>query len=244
MRRTILGLFAATALSAQTSFEVEGRYWSSAIDSQIRIERQGFGTEIDGSKDLGFDRSAFPEGRATLGLGHHRISFGFTPIDLSGDRVVSRALVFNGRTYTTGTRVQSDLEVKHLQVGWSYLFGLFKRIRFGPVLEAHGFLLSGSLRAPELNLSSKEEFSVGIPTAGASLKISPHERVDFYGQATGMSAPDYVRFVHSEVGVRIRPIRSLYVVAGHKTFRLHVAKSNDFARLFLQGPFVGAGFHW
>jgi hypothetical protein len=244
MSRTVLGLFLATALSGQTFLELEGRYWSSTVDSRIRVERQGFGTEIDGSKDLGFDRSGFPEGRATLGLGRHRFSFDFTPIDISGDRVVSRTLFFNGRSYTIGTRILSELEVKHLQLGWSYLFHLSNRIKLGPLVEGHGFLLSGSLRAPEVNLASQEDLSVGIPTVGASLEISPHARVDIYGQATGMSVGDYGHFIGSEVGARFRPLRFFYVTGGYKTLNLRVVDSNDFARLYLRGPFVGGGFRW
>ncbi|MCU1237688.1 MAG: putative exported protein [Candidatus Solibacter sp.] len=245
MFRTFLGLIAAGALSAQPHVELEGRYWFSQVNSKIRVEKQGLGTDIDVKNDLGFTDSDFPEGRAAVRWGHSRLSFDYTPIDFSGDRVVSRTLVFNGRTYSFGTQVISDLEAKHLQLGWTYQFHLLGgRVKLGPMVEAHGFLLSGSLRAPAVNVESKEDLSVGLPTVGPSLEISPHRRIDVYGEASGMSAGDYGHFIRSEAGVRFRPLRFVQFTAGYRTFNLRVANSPDFAHLHLRGPFVGGGFRW
>jgi len=245
MNRLILGLLAAGTLAAQTYVDLEGRYWFSDVNSRIRVERQGLGTDIDGKKDLGFSRSAFPAGRAAVGWGHSRLSFEFTPIDFSGDQAITRTLMFNGRIYTFGTRVVSDLGVKHMQLGWTYHFYLLnRRIKLGPMVEAHGFLLSGTLSAPDVNVSSKEDLSVGLPTVGPSLELSPHRFLDIYGEASGMWAGDYGQFIRSEAGVRFRPVRFLQLTAGYKTFNLRVAESDDFARFQLRGPFVGGGIRW
>lgn len=209
---------------------IAGLFAAGALYAQTHIE---------------LSRAVFPEGRAALSLGNHRISFEFTPIEFSGDRVIFRTLTFSGRTYTFGTRVISDLEAKHLQLGWTYHFHLLnRRIRFGPMVEAHGFLLSGELRAPDLNVDSEEDLSIGLPTVGASLEISPQARFDIYGEASGMGAGDYGHFIRSEAGVRFRPIRFVQLSAGYKTFNLRVAESQDFTRLHLRGPFVGGGFRW
>src|SRR6185295_12898241 len=62
MSRFLLIFVWAGALYAQVSVEVEGRYWFSQINSRIRVERNGFGTDIDAGKDLGFTDSNFPRG--------------------------------------------------------------------------------------------------------------------------------------------------------------------------------------
>src|SRR5438045_766049 len=110
MSRFLFTLLSIGFLSAQTSVELEGRYWFSQLNSKIRVERNGLGTDIDTKNDLGFSDSGFPEGRATLQWGHNRLGFAYEPIDFSGDQTVSRTLLFNGRTYTLGTRVISGLE--------------------------------------------------------------------------------------------------------------------------------------
>jgi hypothetical protein len=245
MSRFLLGLLATTALSAQASFEIEGRYWFSQVNSRLRVEYQGLGTDIDGKNDLGFTDSGIPEARAAVRWGHNQVQFVYTPISFSGDRVVTRTLIFNGRTYTFGTRVVSGLEAKHLQIGFTHYFSLHHGlVKLGPMVEAHGFLLSGTLQAPAVNANSKEDLSVGIPAIGPSLEISPHRQVDIYGEASGMSAGDYGHFIRGEAGVRIRPVRFLQLTAGYQTFNLRLANSSDFARLHLRGPFVGAGLRW
>src|SRR3954464_10495755 len=120
MSRFVVFLMAAASLCAQTSVEFEGRYWFSQIDSRFRIEHNNLGTDIDARNDLGFDDSGFPQGRVAVHLGHSRITFQYTPIEFSGDRTVTRTLLFNGRTYTVGTRVVSGLEARHLQLDWTY----------------------------------------------------------------------------------------------------------------------------
>src|SRR6266496_441626 len=161
MSRYILVVMSIGSLSAQATIELEGRYWFSNFNSKIRVERNGLGTDIDARNDLGFSDSNFPEGRIAVHLGHSRLSFDYTPIDFSGDQTVSRTLIFNGRTYTLGTRVVSGLEVRHLQLGWTYQFRLAgRRVKLGPLVEAHGFLLNGRLRAPAVNIDSNEDLSV------------------------------------------------------------------------------------
>ena len=232
-------------LAAQTSVELEGQYWFTQLHATIRVEKNGFGTDIDARKDLGMTDANFPVGRASVSWGHHTLSFEYTPIDFSGDQIVSRTLTFNGNTYTVGTRVISGLEIQDLQLGWSYGFRLAGgRVRLGPLTEVHGFLLSGHLRAPEFNIDSRENLDVGLPTLGPTLTISPHPKLDIYGEATGMWAGDYGYFVRSEAGVRVRPVRHIQFTAGYRTFNLRITNSSDFANPHLRGAFVGAGFHW
>ena len=238
-------LLLAGVLSAQPSIELEGRYWFSQFTSRIRVDAGGVGTEIDGRHDLGFTDSNFPSGRVAVFLGHSRISFEYTPIDFSGDQVVSRTVLFNGKTYTVGTRIVSGMQIHHLDLAWTYRFRLADgRVKLGPIVEAQGFLMSGRVRAPEFNIDSREDLSVGIPTVGPAFEISPRRMLDVYGEASGMSAGGYGHFIRSEAGVRVRPVTHLQFTAGYRTFNLHVADSPDFTHLHLGGPFVGAGFRW
>lgn len=245
MVRFFLGLITAGALFAQPSVELEARYWFSQPNSRLRVERNGLGTDIDAKSDLGFTDSQFPGGRAAVHWGHSRLSFEYTPISFSGDRFVSRTIFFNGRTYNFGTRVVSDLEIKHLQLAWAYHLSLLGgRLKLGPSIEAHGFLLKGNLRAPDVNVNEAEELSVGLPTVGPSVEVAPFRMFAIYGVASGMSAGDYGHFIRSEAGVRFRPVRFLQFTAGYRTFNLKVADSPDFARLHFRGPFVGGGIRW
>jgi hypothetical protein len=245
-KRILIGL--PFLLHAQSSFEFTGRYWFTRMGSRIRVEQNGFGTDIDARRDLGMPDKNFPQGGFLWRRGRSLLRFEYTPIDYAGDRTVTRTILFHGQPFTVGTRVVSELEVQHLQLSWAYQFvnvhdGVF---RIGPMVEADGFLMRGSLGAPDLAAPFREteNLSAGLPTAGLAMEIQPHPAIDIYGQAAGMQAGSYGYFVGSDSGVRVRAWKYAIVTAGYRTFNLHVENSPDFAHLRLRGPFVGAGFRF
>ncbi len=231
--------------AAQAQVDLEGRYWMPQMSARIRVERGGFGTDIDARRDLGIPDANFPQGGITWTHGRNALSFTYTPVDLSGDQTVSRTIVFRGQSYVVGTRVQSDLEVSHLELRWAFQFVRVAdgHVRFGPMVEAEGFLLRGSLRAPELNppVSDRETLEFGLPAPGVALDLEPRPWLDIYGRVAGMKAGGYGHHVGSESGLKLRPWRPLSLAAGYRTFNLHVENSPDFALLRLRGPFLGAG---
>jgi hypothetical protein len=245
MRLAVLGLVSGIA-AAQTSIDFTGRYWAPASSVRIRVEAGGFGTDIDGGRDLGFTDTGFPEGVVSLAHGRQRLTFTYTPIEYSADQNVNRTISFRGRQYTIGTRVVSDLEVRHLQLTWTWQFihAENDKFRLGPVIETDGFLMHGALAAPNLGFSEQEDLSIGLPTVGLALDLKPHRRIDIYGQVAGMKIGGYGYFVGSDSGIKIYAWRHLLFTAGYRTFNLHVDHAPDFARLQLRGPFAGAGFRF
>ncbi len=251
LRNLSLSLVAAAVfapvLPAQRAVEFEGRYWVPQMSGRVRVDQNGVGTDIDARRDLGIPDTNFPEGRFTFqGAGRNRLQFTYTPIDYTGDADVTRTVIFNGRQYTLGTRVVSDLEVKHLQLGWAYQFinvrdGAFK---LGTLVEAEGFLMKGRLQAPALKITEQEDISVGLPTAGLAVDINPHRKVNVYAQASGMKVGDYGHYIGGEAGVKVRPAGPLFLTAGYRVFNLRAQVAPDFARLDLHGPFVGAGLRF
>jgi hypothetical protein len=233
----------SSAATAQHGFELSARYWFPDMAGTVRVARGGIGTDLDARTDLGIDNTNFPQGNVTWYHGRSSLGFAYTPIEYSGDDVLSRTVVFNGRTYSASTRVLSDIRARHLQLGWSYQFVNLAagRFRLGPPVEANGFLLHGRLDAPNFSITESEDLSVGLPTFGAALDIHPHRMLGVYGKVSGFKAGSYGYFVSSDSGIKLR-WRLLLLTAGYRTFNLHVEASNDFAHLRLRGPFVGAGF--
>jgi hypothetical protein len=233
-------------LLAQTSLELTGRYWIPQMSTRVRVEANGFGTDIDARRDLGMDDANFPAGAVEFRHGRTRLRFDYTPIDYSGDQTVTRTVLFGGREYTVGTRVVSDLEVRHLQLSWSYQLvnireGLF---RLGPLMEIDGFLLRGSLAAPSLSVDRTEDLKVGLPAIGALMTIQPHRAVEIYAQMAGLKVGDYGSYVGSDSGVKVRPWKHVVLTGGYRTFNLNARVSPDFAHVRLGGPFVGAGLRF
>src|SRR5690242_5936532 len=100
LRTVFLVLWPAAAAHAQNGFEAAARYWFPNMASTLRVARGGIGTDLDARRDLGMGDTNFPEGEVTWVRGRSRLSFDYTPIEYSGDAVLARTVVFNGRTYT------------------------------------------------------------------------------------------------------------------------------------------------
>jgi hypothetical protein len=232
-------------LSAQTSLDLTGRYWLPQMSTRIRVDQNGVGTEIDARRDLGMSDTNFPQGTAILRLSRGFLRFDYTPIDYTADEVVNRTIIFRGMPYPVSTRVISELEVKHLQLSWAYQFirvhgNVF---RIGPMLQTDGFLMRGSLAAPNVGAGFQQQatLNAGLPTIGLAMSIQPYRAVEIHAQVSGMEAGSYGYFVGSDSGVTFRAWKHLLLTAGYRTLNLQVEVSPVFARMRLRGPFVGAG---
>ena len=213
--------------------------------STVRVSSAGLGADIDARRDLGIADTNFPAGSFAWQHGRSRLRFDYTPIDYSGDQTVTRTSLFGGRQYTGGTRVVSDLEVRHLQLSWAYQFidvhhGAF---RLGPQFEANGFLFRGALDAPALSLQRTEDLKVGVPTVGALMTIQPHRGIEIYAQMSGMKVGDYGSYVGSDIGLK-GYWHHILLTGGYRTLNLTARVSDDALHLRLRGPFIGAGFRF
>ncbi|HKA02313.1 MAG TPA: hypothetical protein VKE70_37635 [Candidatus Solibacter sp.] len=244
--RTAILLFLPTLLAAQQNFEFTGRYWIPHMNTRIRVESAGLGSDIDARTDLGIRDANFPEAAFTWQHGRSLVAFSYTPIDYSASQDVNRTIIFRGRQYTIGTHVDSDLKLHYLHLAWAYQFVRIRDgiVRFGPMIGADGFLMHGSLAAPSFNISEREDVSIGLPIVGLALDIQPRRWLGIYGQVYGMDIGDYGNFIGSDSGVKVEPVKHLLLTVGYRTFHLHVDDSPDFARLHIRGPFVGAGLRW
>lgn len=249
MRQAWLGAalaLAATAglAQAQRAVEFEGRYWMPAARSRVALNSAG--ADIRLKEDLGIQDANFPEGRFSYyGRGRSHLHFSYTPIDYAGEIAAGRTLVFGGRQYTAGTRVLSQFELQHLQLGWGWQFlnihdGAFK---LGPVLAGQGFLFRGRLQAPDLKpaLDQQEELMAGLPTVGVAMDINPHRRVNLFADVSGIKLGKYGYFVTSDAGIKIMPARVGFFTVGYRNFNLDLKNEPDFARVILKGVFVGGG---
>jgi len=237
----VVFLLAIGTASGQV-LEIEGRYWIPRMaNSQVRVEKLGIATDVDLQKDLGVDNREFPEIAASVSWRRSRFRFDFTPIRYSGDHNVSRTIVFNGRTYTFGTRLLSGIDLNCLRFGWSYFFvnAAEGRLKIGSILEANGFLQNLSLQAPALGIAQNAAVSVGAPAIGMTAEYGLR-RFQIRGEVAGTPAGRYGYFLRSEAGVRLAVSRHLGIAAGFRTFQLHADYRPDFVRLSLNGPFVGA----
>jgi hypothetical protein len=90
----------------------------------VKIVENQIGTDINLVDDLGFDKDkGFSEGRLQIKVRqYHKFNFAYLPLKWDGDKVITQNIQFSGQTYSAGTRVQSEMDLKMLKGGYEYEF--------------------------------------------------------------------------------------------------------------------------
>jgi hypothetical protein len=226
------------------TLELEGRYWITDLKGRIKVTEAHLGTDIDFKRDLGIKDENFPEARLTWYTGpKSKIRLAYTQAGFEGDENVDRTIEFHGRTYTVGTRVETDLKVKYLRLGWAWQFIDIGKgaVKLGTLLEGKGFWIKASLDAPDLSPPVKEskKFLFGLPTIGVALDINPHKIVNIFGEVSGLPAGSYGYVYDAEAGIKLIPVKFLSIIGGYRIFDVKARDDPDYGKLRFHGPFGG-----
>jgi hypothetical protein len=247
MKKLIIAVFiilvSATSVFADPLVEFEGRYWFTNFASKLRVSDGGLGTEINLKSDLGMKSENFPEGRFTWFNGKNsRIRIAYTQESFDGDKVLSRTIEFGGKTYEANTRVLSNLDIKYGRVGWIWQFiNITDTVKLGTEVDVKLFDIKSKLTAPDVDISESKNFFFGLPTLGLVLDVNPPILpIDVFAEATGMYAGKYGYCYDTEAGVKFVPIKFVSIEGGYRIFYIKVENDEDFGKLQLTGPFVGA----
>ena len=258
MGRTIGVLVGAAVLvatsAASQTLELEGRFWPATLTATVNVTGGRTDippelTTINLKDDLGLKDKNLADWRLTLTTGpHSRLRVGYLTMNYSADQTLHRTVVFNGTTYTVGTRVLTSLGLDYWRLGWIWYFTgtSSDTVRFGSLLEAKRISTDASVAAPELlpPLLEKKSFASTLPSVGMVLDVRPSHAVDIYLEASGVSAGTYGRGVDAEAGVKLVPVENVSMTAGYRYFDLEAKDNPDFAKIKNAGPYVGLGLRF
>jgi hypothetical protein len=227
------------------TLELEGRYWIPDLSGKVKASETFIDTEVDLKGDLGIKDENFPEARVTWYTGpKSKIRLAYTQAGFEGDENLDRTIEFDGQTYTVGTRVETDVKVRYLRLGWAWQFIDIGKgvVKLGTLLEGKGFWGKVTLEAPDLSpsLRESEKFLFGLPTLGIALDINPHKMINIFAEASGLTAGSYGYVYDAEVGVKLIPVKFLSIIGGYRIFDIKAKHNDDYAKLRLHGPFAGA----
>ncbi len=247
-------LVMAGGVASSQVLELEGRYWRPTLTSTIRIlgdhgEVPPDLATIDLKTDLGVQDKNLTDWRLTLFTGpRSRLRADYVKIDYAADHEMRRTVVFNGETYTVGTRVVSSLRLDYWRFGWTWQFlgGPYSKVKFGTLLEAKYAAVDTSLEAPNLTppVLEKKKLSGALPTVGLVLDLNPAQSVNFSAEASGASLGDRGHVIDGEATLKLILPSGIILDAGYRYFDLDVRDDPDFAKLKLSGPFLGAGIRF
>lgn len=255
MRRTALipllamalALFAAPAF-AGPGFDVGARayYWFPELTGNVQTTLGGItdNTTFDVKDDLGVEDENFAAGEAFLRVGRFHFRLGYTPLDFSGDKVLTRTIRFEGVDYSAGQRVQSQLDLKTYD-------GEIQVDLFRPSIPAVANLYVGvmakvkyvdgnvELRNVTTPTVKEKDFNAPIPmvglAAGAGV-LGDIVRVD--ARAAGIAYSGN-HLYEGDIYASVAPFPFLKLQGGYRLIDLKVDDDDFKGEIKLKGPYVG-----
>lgn len=236
--------FLSFAVSAQ-AFEVgaRGYYWWPDFSADLRVDDGSTeGTTIDAEDDLGMDDESYPSIEVFAGIGKHHISVMYTKADYSGDENLERNIVFNGRNYTVGTNVESDLEFTMIDAEYQYDI-----IDLENILAGFSIGIIGKIKYIEGDASLKgggydesESFKAPIPMLGLGVHVGIlADILEARAKVAGMGYSGST-FYEGQADISLTPFPFLDIYAGYKIMKLDVDDISDvYADIEFKGPYVG-----
>ncbi|HXG61635.1 MAG TPA: hypothetical protein VNO22_09680 [Planctomycetota bacterium] len=249
----------AALLASAASDETVGlrlREWYAHIDGHVQAEGESIpSTDLDLDRDLGVDSPDLAhELQASLTLPLlGRLTAGAWFVDYEGDSTVTRTFTFAGQTFTTGTRVKSEMELDVYYLSYEFVF---PSLPLGDLLEAELGIIGGGrlLRGEgsvESDLGSGEDSGVaGLPVVGihAMVRVTPWLRGDAEVVGMTFSSGDMsARYVEAYVEAtgQIGPV---FAGVGYKFVRLNFSDRRSeeefMADVDLFGVYVTAGLRF
>lgn len=224
-----------------------GSYWFPSLSADIKADNAGVaGTKLNVKDDLGVGNESFPIVEAFGGIGRHTFSLAYTPLDYSGSKTLTAPVNFNGQTYAAGVNVNTDLELKMLDLQYRYKFLDLENVLAGASLSAIGQVkyIDGYARmaAPATNTSAEYTVKVPIPMIGAGAHATILAGLL---EARAMLTGAFYSGNHIYEGLAdlsLTPFPFLDINAGYKIINLKIDHNDVYLDSTFSGPFIAVTF--
>lgn len=244
-----------TANAARASWQegkigVESRYWFTNMRAFASITETINATDISFRLDPNLSSKNIPQFR----LNWHPTRRSRVRLDYTGLRASGNSVQFDigtpGENYNFAANAITRLEVKQASLSYTWQgFNVKNKLRFGPLVEVRGIWLDAELQEVNNGLRSTlpprrraESFAVVLAGVGADLAVALHPRVSFFATGAGLPAGRYGHLVDGEAGFKLAVAPNFNLTGGYRVLEFRARESEDFARLRLNGAFIGAEF--
>ncbi|MBI4666972.1 MAG: hypothetical protein HY751_11260 [Nitrospinae bacterium] len=227
-------------LGEQFNFELRGQYWMPTLSNTVRSDAGALtGTEIDLVSDLGLDSSkGLPVAEVIIKFAdRHKIRFDYTSFTYSGDKAVSKEIIFNGITYPVSSQVKTNLELRDMKL--SYEYDIFRDtggyIAFR--LAADYVYANASIVASGV-LSNSASVSATAPVVGLSGRLCATDWLSFTADIAGVGY-DKSTVYDASLYFDINPMPNVGLTVGYRTIRINVDIEDKKADTQWNGAFAG-----
>ena len=240
-------LFALPAF-AGPGFDVGARayYWFPKLTGTVETLTAGFtdNQSFDVKDDLGVKDKNFAAGEAFVRLGRFRLRAGYTPLNFTGDKALTRTIVFQGQSFNVGTQVHSKLDMKTYdgEIGVDILrpeipvlanvyVGLLAKVKY----------VDGMVEITDGTPADRKQkdFHAPIPMVGAQGGIgflADWIRVDAKVAGIAYSGK---HLYEGDIYASFSPFPFIKLQGGYRAIDLKYDDSDFKAALKIKGPYVG-----
>jgi hypothetical protein len=201
------------------------------VDSSARVS----GTQIDGERTFGLDKSDFePKFQATVRAGtRQRFSFDYFTLDRTGNTTVGATpIIFRDVVLQPGDPLQTKLSLRTFGITYGYSFWHSETLEIAGTLGVHATDISAmaKVQTQTRHIVQTEDQAGPVPTLGIDATWVASKRFYFDGRAQYLNV--HVNNLEGSLGIyeldalyRLRPNVSFAI--GYTEVRAHLASRNS-----------------
>lgn len=224
--------------------EFSATWWKPSLDGLVQSDKLGLiGSQIDFITDLGFENSKHQDVRLVLRPGRkHKFRFQYSPLEFTGDSVLTRDIAFAGQIYPVSLPVQSLLTWKVMRVGYEWDFFYRPRGFVGVLLEIRKTDLTAALDS--FIASGSIAGTAPLPALGVVGRFYPIRNLAIHLEGSGLKLTDFspehsFRALDLEFSATYNVTRNVGVSAGWRRMNTNIRFDEDRGDLNFKGLWLG-----
>jgi hypothetical protein len=181
----------------------------------------------------------------------HRIFVEGSPFALSGSKTSIRTFTYAGQTYSFNEQLLSKADLTYVFGGYQYDFLSGEAGHLGASVGGAYLNATGTVNAPQANVSSSRSQQLGLPLAGLEFRIFPvpgHPIFDMDGGVRGMDFGGYGHYLEFDANAGVWLGRHVGLEGGYRSISAYLhdnsASNNGSLDVTLSGPAFSLLFKW
>jgi len=228
------------------AFEIgaRGLYWLPSFKADIKVDSAGVvGNTLSLKDTLGVKDESFPSFEIFMGHGRHHLNVAYTPMAYSGSTSLTQDITFHGRTFTAGSRADTELKLRMFDLEYRYTLLDFENLAVGFSFDAIGQVkyIDGEARinAPATNIGAAGKFRAPMLMVGLGAHVGIlRDLLEARVKATGMAYSNSYLY-EALADLSLTPFPFLDIHVGYKMIRLKIDQGDVFLDSEFAGPYVG-----
>ena len=209
---------------------------------------------LDFVREFNLEDKRFMELRGVIKGGKHKLRVSRVEFKWEESAVLTRPVVFGGRTFNVSADVTADLSWDLWRFGYEYDFATGDAGYVGFIAEVKHSNVVADLRASNASGSaaSLTDVNVPVPQFGIVGRGYPHKNVSITAEFTGIKVPGWLRekltdaeefeanFKDFEIYGTVSITRHFGIQGGYRSLDAEYIVDDDSGDLEMKGPYFGA----